>query len=57
MSCLIEQFSNGMLVYQSTNTKKKKNVKCFHMDKSHQLNSSINSSMVVRSLEIKNDFF
>ena len=24
MSCLIKQFSNGMLVYQSTYTKKKK---------------------------------
>ena len=45
----IEHFPNGVLVHQSTYIKK--NLKCFYMDQAYPLNSS----MVVQSLDVKND--
>ena len=47
----IEYFLNKILVYQSTYTKKV--LKHFHIGKLHPLSSS----MIVRSLEVKNDIF
>ena len=47
----IEHFQNGVLVHQSTNIKKI--LKRFNMDKAH----SLSSSMVVQSLDVKNDSF
>ena len=47
----IEQFPTGVLVYQSTYTKKF--LKCFHMDKAHPLSSP----MIVRSLDVKMEPF
>ena len=47
----IDHFPNGVLVHQSTYIKKI--LKCFNMDKAHPLSSS----MVVRSLDVKNDPF
>ena len=47
----IEHFPNGVLVHQSTYIKKI--LKRFNMDKAHPLNSP----MVVRSLDVKNDPF
>ena len=47
----IEHFPTGVLVHQSTYTKK--NLKRFYMDKAHPLSSP----MVVRSLDMKNDTF
>ena len=47
----IEYFPIGVLVHQSTYTKKI--LKCFNMDKTHHLSSP----MVVRSLDMKNDHF
>ena len=47
----IEYFSNGIFVHQSTYTEKV--LKRFYMDKAHPLNSP----MIVRSLDVKNDPF
>ena len=47
----IKRFPNGVLVHQSTYIKK--NLKCFYMDQAYPLNSS----MVVQSLDVKNDSF
>ena len=47
----IEYFSNGIFVHQSTYTEKV--LKRFYMDKAHPLNSP----MIVRSLDVKNDLF
>ena len=47
----IEHFPNGVLVHQSTYIKKV--LKRFYMDKAHPLSSS----MVVWSLDVKNDSF
>ena len=47
----IEYFSNEVLVHQSTYIKKV--LKCFYMDKVHPLSSS----MVIQSLDVKNDLF
>ena len=47
----IEHFPNEVLVHQSTYIKKV--LKCFYMDKVHPLSST----MVVRSLDVKNDLF
>ena len=46
-----EHFPNGVLIYQLTYIKKI--LKCFHMNNVHHLSSS----MVVQSLEMKNDSF
>ena len=47
----IKYFPNGMLVHQLTYIEKV--LKCFPMNKSH----SLSSSMVVHSLEVKNNSF
>ena len=47
----IEHFPIGVLVHQSTCTKKI--LKCFHMDKAHP----ICLPMIVRSLDVKKDPF
>ena len=47
----IKYFPNRMLVHQLTYTEKV--LKCFHMNKSH----SLSSSMVVHSLEVKYNSF
>ena len=51
LDLLIEHFPTGVLVHQSTYTKKI--LKYFYMDKIH----SLSSPMVVRSLDVKNDSF
>ena len=52
MSRLVDRtFPTGILVHQPTYTKKI--LKCFYMNKAHPLSSS----MIVRSLDVKNDPF
>ena len=51
LSLQIEYFPTGVLVHQSAYTKKI--LKRFYMDKTHPLSSS----MIVRSLDVKNDSF
>ena len=47
----VEHFPNGIRIHQSTYTKKV--LKHFHLDNAHPLNTP----MVVRSLDVKNDHF